>query len=681
MKKTARIILICLGLIPLSIPGISMELKQNKKITVNSVPFVGAQVFIEPGQTKEEISNWFRLMSEHKMSACRIRMFESYMRDTAYNWDFELFDIAFQAAEKYGVRIWATLYPVTGDNINIGGDKFPESIEKQESIARYIEKTVNHFKTSEALEGWVIINEPGVRGVIPENDFTSKRFNEWEKEQRFPSFTAGGYPVLMDFKKERFLVDYTTWFLQWLSDEIKKYDASHDLHVNNHDIFVNCAEFNFPEWRSFLTSLGGSAHASWHFGYFERDQYAVAMSADCEMLLSGAGNLPWFMTEVQGGNNTYSGFAPLCPTAEEISQWLWITFGAGGKGAIFWTLNPRSTGIEAGEWGMLDFQDQPTDRFVSAGKVAEVVNGHSELFAGAKKADSHIHILYSRESLWAEKQMTIWEAPYEARQQGAVMKSVLAWFEAFGEMGLNPNLLAMNEFDYSKQSYAGETIILSHQLSLPSSYVDSLESFVSRGGKLLVDGLTAYFDEHLHMTMKTGFDFEGLFGGNVSEFKLHKDLYQTKLEGVTLSAHMLKGVVTANSGIPIKNEVGEEVGIRNQFGDGEVVWIPSMIGLGSRLQVDYSGLQEFIRKELDQSIRAQSARFIKPQEKVLMKTLRSGDSLITILINKNENARRVELVFNQEVSGHEILYSEYELTITGKEILLQPEETKVILWK
>ena len=128
---------------------------------------------------------------------------------------------------------------------------------------------------------------------------------------------------------------YNTWYLQWLAEEIHKYDPGRYLHVNSHAIFQLVSEYDFPAWRGFLTSLGGSAHASWHFGYFERDQYALAMAADCEIIRSGAGPIPWLMTEIQGGNNIYSGYAPLCPTSEEISQWLWTIIGSGGKGGFF----------------------------------------------------------------------------------------------------------------------------------------------------------------------------------------------------------------------------------------------------------------------------------------------------------------------------------------------------------
>lgn len=320
------------------------------------LPFLGAQVFIEPGQTPDEIDSWFRVMKENYMTVCRIRMFESYVHKGDSVWDFSLFDEAFYAAERHGIHIFATLFPAT-EKTDIGGFKFPRDEEHLQSIAAYIEKLVTHYRGFPALRGWVLINEPGTGGEIPKNDFIRKHFEEWLQNHPPREFTEKGYPVLLDLNDQAFLRDLNTWYLQWIANEIRKYDTVHELHVNNHAIFQNCAEYDFPSWRNFLSHLGGSAHASWHFGYFARQQYALAMSANSEIIRSGAGPLPWFMTELQGGNNTYSGFAPLCPSPQEITQWLWILFASEAKGGIFWSLNPRSSGIEAREWALLNFQN------------------------------------------------------------------------------------------------------------------------------------------------------------------------------------------------------------------------------------------------------------------------------------------------------------------------------------
>ncbi|NJK95306.1 MAG: hypothetical protein HC905_10670 [Bacteroidales bacterium] len=76
-------------------------------------PMIGAEVFIEPGQSPELIDSWYRLMKENGLTICRTRMFENYMRKPDGSWDFTLFDYAYKAADKYGIKVWGNLFPAT----------------------------------------------------------------------------------------------------------------------------------------------------------------------------------------------------------------------------------------------------------------------------------------------------------------------------------------------------------------------------------------------------------------------------------------------------------------------------------------------------------------------------------------------------------------------------------------
>ena len=637
-------------------------------------------MFIEPGQTAAEIDTWFKVLKEQQFTVCRIRMFESYMKKADGTWDFSLFDNAFRSAEKYRIKVFANPFYYT-EKTDIGGFKYPRDEAHLASMALFLKEMTLHFSQFSSMAGYVLINEPG-GGTLPRTDYTKARFEEWSKTHIRKEFTDKGFPVLMDLYEQQFQKDYGTWFMKWIAGEITKYDNKHEMHVNNHAMFQNCAEYDFPEWRKFLTTLGGSAHASWHFGYFSRQQYAVAMSANSEIVRSGAGNIPWWMTELQGGNNTFSGGAPMCPTKEEIAQWIWIVTATEGKGSMFWCLNPRSSGIEAGEWALLDFQDKPTDRMVAATKVVETLNKNGALFAKAKVMDSGINILYVRESLWAESKMATGSAQnYEARAKGGVMKSALSYFEVLGEMGINANLKAFEEFDFSKMDYNGQTIILSHQISVPDAYAQKLEHFVAKGGKLLVDGLTGFFDENLHNTMKTGFAFENLLGGNISEFKLIDNLFNTNIEGVTLPTHLWRGFIVPTKGRVLASQDGRTIALQNTIGQGEALWIPSLLGLGSRIKGDYSALASFLNIELKGSLANVPIRFEKIQSKVLMKTMQSGSSLITMLINKSTEVRNITLSLGNPNLKPTVLYANLGGTVSGKVIKIKPEETIVIEWK
>jgi len=97
----------------LTLSGSAIRAEQNPETGISKqsgdstsplqFPFIGAQVFIEPGQTPEEIDTWFRVLKENHFSVCRIRMFESYMKKEDGSWDFTLFDNAFRSAEKHGI--------------------------------------------------------------------------------------------------------------------------------------------------------------------------------------------------------------------------------------------------------------------------------------------------------------------------------------------------------------------------------------------------------------------------------------------------------------------------------------------------------------------------------------------------------------------------------------------------
>ncbi len=637
---------------------------QNKQLQNTSAPFFGAQVFIEPGQSQSLIEQWYKTLNENGMDICRIRMFESYMLQPDGSWDFTLFDYAFDAAAKHGVKVYATLFPAT-EKTDIGGWKFPKDEAEKESFARYIRALVTHYKDHPALYGWVIINEPGMDGRMPATDFVRNARTQWNKTHPEKDFKKNGYPVLMTTQNDEFLNQFTTSFLGWIAGEIRKYDTAHDMHVNPAGIFGNYEEYDFPAWRSFLTSLGGSAHPSWHFGYFTRQQYSLAMLAISELIRSGAGDMPWFMTEIQGGNNTYSGVNAMCPTPEEITQWLWITLGCQGKGAIFWMLNPRSSGIEAGEWAMIDFQGKPSERLLAAKKVSETVAANAALFKEPRIIPSGIDVIYLNESLWAENLMAIRSDRYVGRQPGAVIKSPVACLKALTERGLNVGLKNINEYDFTQADYTGKSIIISNQISIPDKYRETLETFVSRGGTLLVEGLSAFFDEDLHNTMNTGFTFEKLFGGNISEFILKDNLFTVEAGGYQLPTHLWYGKMAGKDGFVSQHT----------FGKGRVIWLPSAVALGANVSEDYKPLSDYLFSVLPRSSDAVS--FDKHYENVLMRTLQSGKEKLLICVSKSTKEEHITLD-NLEVKTAKQLYAAPGCRMTGNKLIMSQEGVMVM---
>src|ERR1017187_10460466 len=84
-------------------------------------PLIGAQIWIEPGQPPAQIDGWFRQLSVAHMPVARLFLMWPDLEPKKDEWDFALYDEAFRAAEKYHVRIVATLTP-SGLPPFLGGD-------------------------------------------------------------------------------------------------------------------------------------------------------------------------------------------------------------------------------------------------------------------------------------------------------------------------------------------------------------------------------------------------------------------------------------------------------------------------------------------------------------------------------------------------------------------------------
>src|SRR6187401_2308992 len=175
-KMLFRKHVIALKRVSLSIFLLTLTCVSSAQISSTEVPMIGAEIFIEPGQTPEEIDTWFKRMKEAGMTLTRIRMFERYMHATDGKWDFSLFDEAYKAGEKYGIKIYGNLFPATPFT-DVGGFKFPRDEQHLISIAGYIKNLVTHFKQFNSCYGWVPINEPGTGGS-PKNDFTKEKFDD-----------------------------------------------------------------------------------------------------------------------------------------------------------------------------------------------------------------------------------------------------------------------------------------------------------------------------------------------------------------------------------------------------------------------------------------------------------------------------------------------------------------------
>lgn len=603
------------------------------------LPSIGAQVFVEPGQSARQIDGWFATLERNDLKFARIRMFGSHVCKENGEFDFSLYDTAFDAAARHGIKLFVTLFPTTDELSDVGGFKFPKNDAHLEEVGVYIDHVVGHFKDHEAMYAWVLQNEPGTGSLAaPKTELSAKIRKQWREAN--PPEPRNGY-LKADMSDQEFLVYYTLWYLDWISQRIQQQDTVHYRHINPHQILEILPEYDFAALEKVLTSLGASMHLSWHFSYFEREEFPVGISLMADIIRGSALSNPFWITELQGGNVTASGYRVLCPRKDEVTQWLWTGIGAGAQGIIFWTLNQRMAVSEAGEWGLLDFLDGESDRLIAAREVAQAVDANADIFSKASPETSAVSILYNSQSLWMQKKTAaaIKDDVNEGRSKGAIMKSVAGAYDAIAAWGITPDVRDMKFYDWEQAE--GKTVILPNIICIPSEYYDKIRSFVSRGGRLIVTGLSGYYNENMACAFMGGFPLADVFGAQMMEVKAEDSYFPLPAyNGITLDSHLWRGCLKTESAAAMLKFGDDVCACRNSYGKGEVIWMPELIELGNWHRNEQQ-LSLFYGKLLEREIASAAISFKKPSCGVVVRTMTTEDKIITIICNPSQESRLV----------------------------------------
>lgn len=616
-------------------------------------PQFGAQVFIEPGQSREEIQGYFKTLRENNMDFARIRLFGSHIFKDSGKTDFSIYDYAFDAAQENGIRLFVTLFPPTDELNDVGGFKFPYSRKHLKEVDRYIKAAVQHFSRHPALYAWVLQNEPGGVSSLPDNDLSEMVHREWEKEHGKYRRPEGFLEA--DFSDEQFLRYYGVWYLGHIASVIDRYDSpGHFKHVNPHALMDNLQEYDFRGMEEILTSLGVSMHMSWHFGHFAQDDFPDGVALMCDIIRQRAGRNPFWVTELQGGNVTASGNTPICPQGWQVSQWLWTSVGSGCEGVIFWTLNPRMAVMEAGEWALVDYQGEASDRLEAASETAGVIKDHRDLFSGAVPHFSPFSILYNDESMIIQKRNASPSGKeYPGRSKSAVIRSVAGAYEGLQSNGVNPYVSNMADFDWDPARHP--VSIIPNSVCIPSSLNAKIRDYVHKGGTVIMTGLSGFYDETMKCSFIGSHPLSEVAGANLGEFKVHQNYFDINIMDIGLRTHLWKGILKPRDARVLCEMDGEPLACENEYGKGRFIWVPTPLelaaspeSLGQFYLACAPGAALDCRRHLDYCDRHLSCRMLETE-----------DAMIYIITNTSDAAKQV--IIRQEAAGSRTIYGKNNL--------------------
>lgn len=668
-------------------------------------PQIGAQIWIEPGQTPAQIDGWFHDLARMDMPVARLFLMWSYLEPSPGKWDFTLYDEAFRAAEKYHVAVVATLTPsgpppFRGGNGTQGVGVLP-TVESREEAAVYIAKVVEHYRSSPALDTWLLVNEPGQPAT--DNPAAVTEFRKWLSRQ-YVSIDAvnhawgRGYKSFDEIRIPQpgadwnrnpeldwitFWEQYQTTQIEWLAERVKAADTAHPMHVNPAGLLDNLAGLSddLPGWRSFLDTLGCSIHPAWHFGILNRDQFALGVSYVNDLVRGSIEPKPYWVTELQGGNNIYSSPRPLEPSADDIAQWVWTSIGSGADRVIFWLLNARREGVESAEWSLLDFQGKPSQRLTEASNIARITDAHRDFFAGAGAHRSPVTVILSLETMTFEEVYK--DRDDLARAQNAHNLSAMGYYEALSELGQPPQIKYFDDYDWNAKTNAPRVAILPDARVLTKAQIDALGVFVRNGNTLLVSGLTGFYGPHALAWPLAGDPLSAITGGNFKEVHLRAVSPAVELNqpaGTSLPSRYWISSIVPHSAKPIGEEAGEVIATERAVpGGGKVIWIPAPIGIGA-WTVDPKPLAGYLRTTLSGALESEPFAFPRAQ-KCLERVLQNGSAYLTVMTNGTTEPVQCEINIPAGYRG-ENLWGPAALHSGSHAVFAFPSRgTSVALWR
>ena len=668
---------------------------------------VGAEIWIEPGQTEQQIDNWFSLAAQNGMKSARLFLMWNYIESEKGKYDFKLYDIAFDAAERYGLEIEATLCAIHGpahlDKSFFGRPQFNELFSSErvmKASASYIKACVTRYSGRKSLGCWWVLNEP--RRFNPQSPLATSKLHQWLKDKysnienlnrawltSYSKFTEITYNPLWEkgsyfhwpssaIDWYLFQRDFLTWNLEWIVTEIKKWDNSHEITMNPANIFESAHLYNLPAYRKMFDIYGASMHAAWQLCFLPRNCYGFAVGGICDILKGAAPDGRFWISEMQGGNNIWSGKEAMCPDSNDLAQWVWTGIGTGARKVIYWALNYRKKGIEAGEWGLCGFKGESTDRSQMTAKINSILDDNADFFRHSRPSKGNITLVISPETMRLLLHIDAFNAGAEKFDKDAHILSLMTWYVALCECGHIPEIKYLEDYDWESEE-SRRTVILSDAIGIPDKCIERMKSFVHLGNTLIAEGLTGFFDDNETNRFQQKNDFEELFGGILEDLRMKDSTEIIHFYGIekTLSAYKWIPIMKAESGKAIAIAGEECCAIENHYGAGKTIWIPACISMGTDIS-DPESLRNLIEHILPSASLTQPFYFAEPSPGIMLRILESGKEYITVLCNNKTETKPVTLVAPVGFKP-KVIFGKSESTINER-MLLTPKETIVIRW-
>ncbi|MBA2470505.1 MAG: beta-galactosidase, partial [Chloroflexia bacterium] len=494
--------------------------------------YLGCQLWVEPDDSPERVDELVAAAAESGLGWLRVFLMWPWIERDPGVWDFGVFDAVFDAAARHDIRIKATLTANSGP-WHIGTPSMLHSHtgflrpDQREPMRRYIRACVERYRGHPALGQWILWNEP--TGGHERTDEALAHWRRWlpghyggdiDRLNRrwltgYRTFAEIPFPEEIPYAAHRGHVwtSYGPWLdewraraawlieeLTWVRDAVREIDPDTETCVNPTAVLKNQAESgtDLDGIGGVVDTIGATYHPAWGFTFAHRSQFPALMAAGVRLQASLPSVRDVEVTEVQSGNTLNSSHRPCDVSTGEIARFFLSGLAAGASSVTGWCLNVRSHDFEAGDWGLLDDMDRPSERSRMIRHVHDRLSAAFEHTGSWRQAPPRAWVVMDPRAQAIEWIEATGRAvvPGRLANDGAHGAALLA--VALMQQGVSTTLTPMDNLP--DQAPEGGLIVLSHVVGWDTASAERLLQFVDSGGTLLLDATSGRknLDSTLH---------------------------------------------------------------------------------------------------------------------------------------------------------------------------------------